>query len=220
MRDLADRKGKHIVLVCLAFSAALAAPAAAGPLEQPEAPFHAGRVHETDRPTFYIPLRNVADRDVVIGRIEAGCHCSIPSLRDKRFTPGAMQHLAVQLDPQGLAGPLERTIALYEEGATSPALTVRYLVNIVPVFEALPDSVALGGTEPVTTVVRRNFGASSVTGVTVPQPWLSASWSRVAEGRWQVRVQGKPAPGAGMAVVTVWTDDPLRNAVPILVTPR
>lgn len=122
-----------------------------------------------------IAFQNKSAQPLVLDRVEAGCHCTFPSLTTTIVAPGGLGGVYVRLASQGLAGELERTVQLFAKGQADALASLSYDVLIKPRFRATPNEIDLGQASVATAhewtfTLKRLYGQGLMTAVTVPDP--------------------------------------------------
>jgi hypothetical protein len=82
--------------------------------------------------TVDFTFTNKGKRDLIINKVESSCGCATPSWTKEPVKPGQTGTITVKYDTK-LAGPFNKTIAVYSNANNSPArLVIRGKVNAQP----------------------------------------------------------------------------------------
>ncbi|OAM87822.1 hypothetical protein AW736_20405 [Termitidicoccus mucosus] len=89
-----------------------------------------GRLGEAFPPVEF-PFTNKSEASVTITDIRASCHCTVPVLEKKTYTPGESGVLRVDFDTTGLAGSVTRTITVETDEPGAPAQTLTLIADLI-----------------------------------------------------------------------------------------
>ena len=99
-----------------------------------------GRLAEAEPATWTFRFTNAGDAPLRLTRVDAACGCTTPSWTDTPVPPGGAGTVEVVFDPEGRAGPFQKTVFVAAEGAEP--VTLRIAGTVVPSF--VEGGVAMG----------------------------------------------------------------------------
>jgi len=189
--------------------------------------FDAGHVQQGDRVEHAFVFRNSGDRDLRITRIRASCDCVAVKEIDSVVPGGATAEIAASLDTAGLFGDVRRTIAVFTNDPSSPAVLLKLEAEVDFTVAANPRRLYVGRVRPGDDA--RTFGrvvldgGAEVTAVgsdgAVITPHLvepAAGSVPAPERRFRIHIQEQAPAGPFTEAVTVRTTS---RATPSLTIP-
>ena len=146
-----------------------------------------GRLDEGEPARHTFRFANDGAAPLRLTRVDAACGCTTPAWTDTPVPPGGEGTVEVVFDPEGRAGPFEKTVFVAAEGAEP--VTLRIAGTVVPAF------VAGGVAQGALTFDRARAEAALEGGA------VQASFRFANTGDRPVRVERVEASAAGVEVV-------------------
>lgn len=217
-----------IVIACLVVAGcAEVEPGAPARIVFGETTFDAGRVPQGAKIDHAFAFRNTGERELRISRIRATCECVAVTEADSAVPAGATADVAASLDTTGLFGPVTRTIAVFTNDPSSPAVLLKMSAEVVADVAAKPRLLYLGRVRPGDEV-RMQGGillgdGTEVAGIDAAGAVVAGRLVEPATGsvherrrRFQIRIKDQAPPGPFTEEVTVHTTS---RGTPVLTIP-
>lgn len=195
-------------------------------LELRETAHDAGRVRQGQRVEHTFVLRNGGERDLRISRVRASCDCTAAGPQDV-IEPGATGEIPVSFDTTGQFGSVTRTIGVFSNDPSAPAVLLKLTADVDFDIAAIPARIYVGrvrrGAEVRVLgrvalaggaeVVRIQSSGQVADARLLGSPTDAGAWN---ERRLQIRIRDQAPPGAFTAVVTIHTTS---ARTPVLTVP-
>ena len=173
-----------------------------------------GLVEQASLTKRNVVYRNQSAETIEIERVQATCHCTVPTPAKTVLAPGESSELEVTYDAGSNQGPIRQTVELYLKGQPDPIL-LQVSATVRPVIVAQPGSLDLEVGKPQRvklTALRpglefRLLGAKGPSQITVRQ-MVAARSSTVEIEVTLLAPLPPPPPGATIWSVALKTDAP------------
>ena len=217
------------LMACLTLSCSEAEPGVPARIAFGEKAFDAGRVQQGAKIEHTFVLRNSGERDLRIRRLRTSCDCVVTTGGDGVVPSGATAELGASFDTAGLFGDVTRTIAVFSNDPSSPAVLLKLKADVAFDVAANPRRLYVGRVDPGEDVrmpgrVVLDSGAEVVgidTGGTVIAARLVepvAGSVAMRERRFQIHIQDNAPRGPFTEAVTVRTTSDSTPSLTIPVT--
>lgn len=98
-----------------------------------------GRILDTERVSAVFKFTNTGDQAVKLGKPQASCGCTVPTLAKHEYAPGESGSIDVTFSPKG-AGKTTKNITIPIEGMSPVRLEIS--ANVVPILSVEPRGVS------------------------------------------------------------------------------
>lgn len=98
-----------------------------------------GRILDTERVSAVFKFTNTSDQVVCLGKPQASCGCTVPTLEKSEYAPGETGSIDVTFSPKG-AGQTTKNITIPIEGMAPVRLAIS--ANVVPILSIEPRGVS------------------------------------------------------------------------------
>lgn len=212
--------------VC-AFSCDQVEPGAPARIEFGATVFDAGRVPQGTKIDHAFAFRNAGERELRITRVRASCACVAVADTDSAVQAGVTAEIAASFDTTGLFGEVTRTIVVFTNDPTSPAVQLKLRADVQWDVAANPRELYVGRVQPGEDVRVQGrvmlTGGTEVAGIDSTAAVVVARLVEPAPGsvqesarRFQIHIQEQAPPGPFTEEVTVRTTS---RTTPLLTIP-